>query len=159
MNDTYTRDGFRVVRQAIPPADLEPFRACIERQVDVYARDLFDRGKVDDVRAELPFGQRLAALHGQNEIRLRNWDAPVFGPELHALIHHPGIVDALDPHLGPDFSFNGDYHLRPKMPDSELTAFPSTRTANTTANLPGTPTSSPSGSPSSTSMRSTAAST
>jgi len=124
MNDKYTRDGFLLVRQAIPPADLEPFRACIERQVDIYARELFNRGKVDDVRAELPFGQRLAALHGQNEIRLRIWDAPVFGPELHALIHHPGIVDALDPHLGPNFSFNGDYHLRPKMPDSELTAFP-----------------------------------
>ncbi len=28
------------------------------------------------------------------------------------------------PHLGPNISFNGDYNLRPKMPDSERSAFP-----------------------------------
>ena len=124
MTDTYKQDGYLHVRQAIPPADLESFRACIQRQVGSYAQDMFEQGKLDRLYQELPFGQRLAALHREHEIRLRNWDAPVFGPELHALIHHPGIVDALDPHLGPNISFNGDYHLRPKMPDSELTAFP-----------------------------------
>ena len=124
MTDTYQRDGYLLVRQAIPAADLEPLSTCIQRQVGIYARQLFDQGKIDSLYETLPFGQRLAAVHRQNEIRLRNWDAPVFGPELHALIHHPGIVDALEPHLGPNISFNGDYHLRPKMPDSELTAFP-----------------------------------
>ena len=124
MTDTYKRDGYLLVRQAIPPADLEPFRARLQRQVGAYAQEMFDRGKIDRLHEELPFGQRLAALHRANELRLRSWDALGFGPELHALIHHPGIVDALDPHLGPNVSFNGDYHLRPKMPGSELTAFP-----------------------------------
>jgi phytanoyl-CoA hydroxylase len=124
MSDTYKRDGFLLVRQVIPPADLDPLRACIQRQVGNYAQEMFDQGKIDRIHNELPFGKRLAALHRENEIRLRSWDAPVFGPELHALIHHSGIVNALEPHLGPHISFNGDYHLRPKMPDSELTAFP-----------------------------------
>ena len=122
--DIYQRDGYLIQRQAVPASDLEPLRGCIARQVDVYAREMFALGKVDRVYAELPFGQRLAALHKRNEIRLRSWNGPALGPELHALIHHPGILDALEPLLGPDISFNGDYHLRPKMPDSELTAFP-----------------------------------
>ena len=124
MTDAYKQDGYLLVREAIPPADLEPMRACIGRQVGVYAQKMLNEGKIDSLYADLPFGQRLAALHSENELRLRTWDAPVFGPELHALIHHPGIVDALEPHLGPDISFNGDYHLRPKMPASQLTAFP-----------------------------------
>lgn len=124
MYDNYPRDGFLLVRQAIPPADLEPLRACIHRQVGIYANEMFSDGKIKDPFPNLPFGQRLAALHRENEIRLRSWNQPALGPELHQLIQHPGIVDALEPLLGPNISFNGDYHLRPKMPDSELTAFP-----------------------------------
>ena len=124
MTDTYKKDGYLHVREAIPPADLEPLRACIQREVGNYANEMLGMGKINSPYENLPFGQRLAALHRENEIRLRSWNAPVFGPELHALIHHPGIADALHPHLGPNISFNGDYHLRPKMPDSVLTAFP-----------------------------------
>ena len=124
MTGNYQRDGFLLVRQAIPPADLEPLRACIHRQVGIYANEMFSDGKIKDPFDDLPFGQRLAALHRENEIRLRSWNQPALGPELHALIQHPGIVNALEPLLGPNVSFNGDYHLRPKMPDSELTAFP-----------------------------------
>ncbi len=124
MTNVYEQEGYLLVRQAIPPVDLEPLRACIRRQVGAHAQELFARGAVDRLYADLPFGQRLAALHAKHELRLRSWDAPVLGPELHALIHHPGIVNALEPHLGPHISFNGDYHLRPKMPGSQATAFP-----------------------------------
>ena len=45
MTDNYQRDGFLLVRQAIPPADLEPLRACIHRQVGIYANEMFNDGK------------------------------------------------------------------------------------------------------------------
>lgn len=122
--NTYKQNGYLLIRQAMPATDLEPFRDCIRRQVGVHAQQLFEQGKTDTLYQELPFGQRLAALHANTELRLRSWDAPVFGPELHALIHHPSIVNALEPHLGPHISFNGDYHLRPKLPGSQATAFP-----------------------------------
>ncbi|MEM7031852.1 MAG: phytanoyl-CoA dioxygenase family protein [Chloroflexota bacterium] len=120
----YDRDGFQIIRQAIPPTGLLPFRECIQTQVGIHAQHLMDQGKVDTLYEDLPFGERLAALHARNELLLRSWNTPVLGPELHALIHHSGIADALEPHLGPNISFNSDYHLRPKLPDSERTAFP-----------------------------------
>jgi len=122
--DSYEQDGYVLIRRAIPTSDLEPLRDCIRRQVGIHAQAIFDEGKIDALYDGLPFGRRLAALHAGNELRLRSWDAPVFGPELHGLIHHPAIADALEAYLGPNISFNGDYHLRPKMPDSEATAFP-----------------------------------
>jgi len=124
MKDSYQQNGYLHVPQAIPPTDLDPLRAYIHCQVGKYAAEMFNDGKIMDAFDDLPFGQRLAALHRENEIRLRSWNQPALGPELHALIQHPGIVDALEPLLGPNISFNGDYHLRPKMPDSVLTAFP-----------------------------------
>jgi phytanoyl-CoA hydroxylase len=122
--NTYQQYGYQLIRQAIPPADLESFRTCIREQVGIHAQTLLEEGKVSELYEDLPFGHRLAALHANNELRLRSWDASVLGPELHALIAHPGIADALEAHLGPNISFNGDYHLRPKMPESEATAFP-----------------------------------
>ncbi len=90
----------------------------------ILAQALLDEGKIDDLFEHLPFGQRLAALHANFELRLRQWNKPFFGPEFHALINHPGIADALEPHLGPNISFNGDYNLRPKMPDSRTLRVP-----------------------------------
>ncbi|HRW05046.1 MAG TPA: phytanoyl-CoA dioxygenase family protein [Caldilineaceae bacterium] len=124
MMNSYQQDGYLLVKQAIPLHDLQPFQACIVRQVDAHAQALLAEGKITSLHKDAPFGKRLAALHANNELRMRSWDAPVFGPELHALIQHPAIAAALEPQLGPHISFNGDYHLRPKMPDSELTAFP-----------------------------------
>ena len=124
MQTVYDRDGFEVVRGVIPVGDLEPLRDRISDQVGLHAQQLLDEGKVDDLFEDLPFGKRLAALHAKNELPLRQWNEPFFGPELHALINHSGIAEALEPHLGSNVSFNGDYHLRPKLPDSERTAFP-----------------------------------
>ena len=96
--NSYQEDGYQLIRQAIPPADLAPFRACIQKQVAIHAQTLFEQGKVNQLYEDLPFGRRLAALHAENELRLRSWNEPVLGPELHTLIHHPGIADALEPH-------------------------------------------------------------
>ena len=79
---------------------------------------------LDELYEHLPFGHRLAAPHADNELHLRSWNQPALGPELHVLIHHSAIADALEPHLGPNTSFNGGYHLRPKMSNSQAMAFP-----------------------------------
>ena len=86
--NTYERDGYQLIRQAIPPTDLQPFRQCIQTQVGIHAQQLMEVGDIDGLYEDLPFGHRLAALHVDNELRLRSWNQPVLGPELHALIHH-----------------------------------------------------------------------
>ena len=63
MTDTYKKDGYLHVREAIPPADLEPLRACIQREVGNYANEMLGMGKINGPYENLPFGQRLAALH------------------------------------------------------------------------------------------------
>ncbi len=113
------------MRHAIPVADLEPFRDRIRDRVGVYAQTLLDEGKTDTLHQDLPFGQRLAALHTDSDTRgIRGWHLPPLGPELRALIHHPAIADALKPQLGPHISFNGSYHLRISLPHSTVSPVP-----------------------------------
>ncbi len=123
MASTYQQDGYQLVPQAIPQADLQPLRDRISQQVAIEAQNLLDEGKIDDLYEDLPFGQRLAALHANDELQSRGHSVPAFDPELHAIINHPAIVDAVEPYLGPNISFI-DYLVRPKMPGSERTAFP-----------------------------------
>ena len=84
----YEKDGYEVVRQAIPPADLGPFRACIAEQVGVHAAELLNEGKISDPYEDAPFGRRLAALHSTEEFPARPWNNAVFGPEIQAPIEH-----------------------------------------------------------------------
>ncbi len=124
MMDSYAHDGYQIVRQAVPQADLEPFRNTLREQVDAYAHKLLDEGKIDSLYQDLPFGQRLAAVHKAKDLKgLGGWQLPPIGPELGALIHHPAIADALEPHLGSNITCNGDHMVRISLPGSEKTPF------------------------------------
>jgi ectoine hydroxylase-related dioxygenase (phytanoyl-CoA dioxygenase family) len=116
-------DGYAIVRGAIPAADLEPFRAAIARAIDGHARELHARGEIVDLHQDAPFERRLALLHVERDPRLRAWNSIAFTPELHALITHPRLLDAVAAILGPEVAFNGDYHLRPKLPRSAASIF------------------------------------
>ena len=120
----FDRDGYLVVRDALPERVLAPIRALIDRNVDAHARDLRRKGEIEDLHEEQPFERRLALLYRDHESRMRSWNNFLFSPELYDLVHHGPILDAMEPLLGPEISFNGDYHLRPKLPSSALTAFP-----------------------------------
>lgn len=120
----FDRDGCLLVRQAIPPQDLDPLIAHIDGEIGRYAEDLHRRGEIADAYAELPFEKRLVAINRGSEARLRSWNDIALCEGLYDLICHAAIVDALRPILGQDFGFNGDYHLRPKLPNSAHTAFP-----------------------------------
>ena len=120
----FERDGYFVVRDALPDSVLQPIRDLIERNVDAHARELQTKGEIESIHADASFERRLALLYRDSESRLRSWNTFLFSPELYALVRHPAILDALQPLLGAEISFNGDYHLRPKLPGSTYTAFP-----------------------------------
>jgi phytanoyl-CoA hydroxylase len=121
---SYEQDGYKLVRGAFPPEDLNPFRDWIKEAVGNHAVELQEEGKISELFEDKPFGHRLVAIHADKKLRSRSWNSPAFGPAIHALIKHPAIANALEPHLGPNISFNGDYHLRPKMPTPVDTVVP-----------------------------------
>ncbi len=120
----FAKDGCLLLRQVVPDAVLDPLIAHISDEIGRYADDLYAKGEIADTHADLPFGTRLVALNRGTEARLRSWNNIAMSESLYDLICYPGIVEALAPLLGHDYGFNGDYHLRPKLPGSTYTAFP-----------------------------------
>ncbi len=120
----YAQDGYLLVRNAFDPDVLEALRALIDVQVDAYARELLQRGRVRTLHEGLPFPRRLAALLDGTGIRLRKWSNFLFGPEIHALVTSKRLLHALRAVLGPEVLFHGDYQLTPKLPRNPVQAFP-----------------------------------
>ena len=120
----FERDGCLLLRQVVPDTVLDPLIAHISGEIGRYADDLYAKGEIEDTHADLPFETRLVALNRGTEARLRSWNNIAMSESLYNLICYPGIVEALVPLLGHDFGFNGDYHVRPKLPNSTYTAFP-----------------------------------
>ena len=120
----FERDGCLLLRQVVPDRLLNPLIEHISRAIGQYADGLYAKGELADTYADLPFETRLVALNRGAEARLRSWNNIAVCEGLYNLICYPAIVDVLRPILGHDFGFNGDYHLRPKLPNSTYTAFP-----------------------------------
>ena len=120
----FQTDGYFIVRGALPDAMLQPIRDLIDRNVDAHARELHAEGAIESMHADASFERRLALLYRDSESRMRSWNTFLFSPELYGLVRNRAILDALQPLLGEEISFNGDYHLRPKLPGSTNTAFP-----------------------------------
>ena len=122
--EQFRTDGYFIVRGALPDSVLQPVRDLIDRHVDAHARELHAEGAIETIHADASFERRLALLYRDAESRMRSWNTFLFSPELYALVRHDAILDALQPLLGEEISFNGDYHLRPKLPGRTNTAFP-----------------------------------
>ncbi len=120
----FDRDGCLLVRQALDPKVLDPLIQHIGDEIGRFAEKLQQQGEIEDTFPELPFERRLIALSRESESRLRSWNNIALCEGLYDLICHPTITQILKPILGRDFGFNGDYHLRPKLPHSSYTAFP-----------------------------------
>ncbi len=120
----FDRDGCLLVREALDPRSLDPLIRHIDREIGRFAEDLQQKGEIEDIFADLPFEKRLVALSRESESRLRSWNSIALCQGLYDVICHPAITEILAPILGRDFGFNGDYHLRPKLPHSSYTAFP-----------------------------------
>ena len=120
----YRQDGYLLVRQLLPPSALTPLIAQLEREVDRQAQQWRAEGRIAHTSADLPFSRRLAALAGGSDLGMRSWDEIAKGEALDALVAHPQLAQPLGQLLGRPLRWNGDYHVRPKLPESALTAFP-----------------------------------
>ena len=107
-------------------SDLAPLIAVVSEVVDRRATELYEEGVISDVYEEMPFERRwhtvLKACGRENEVF--GWHTLVFSEALFHLITHPKVLDILESLIGSDIQFNGDFWVRPKLPNEKLTTLP-----------------------------------
>lgn len=122
--DSYRRDGYVIVPQAIDPEVIAGVREVISSHVGELASELFAAGRIRSLHEDEPFETRFARICAECGLRARKWHSFLFCRQLHALVTAPGLVGPLAEILGPEVTFHGDYQLTVKLPHGEATAFP-----------------------------------
>ena len=122
----YHRDGFTHVVGALPKTIIKSLTDLIEVNIDNLAQRLHKNGEISELYQNLDFGRRFFMI--SSEANLHNaflrWDSELVSRQLYNLITHRRLLNILGELIGDDIIHNGDFHLRPKMPKSELTVFP-----------------------------------
>lgn len=125
-SEKFTEQGYLVVQSALSEADLAPLIAVVSEVVDARATELYNEGVISDTYKERSFEHRwhaiLKACGRENEVF--GWHTLVFSEALFDLITHPKVLDVLESLIGSDIQFNGDFWVRPKLPNEKLTTLP-----------------------------------
>ena len=124
--DEYRERGFLHLRDVLPASLLDALTTELAAEVERRARALYAAGEIADLCAADPFATRWYHLWRQRggEQERFGWHACVFNRAIYDLWLEPAILDAIESLLGPDIQINGDYWVRPKLPDEELTTLP-----------------------------------
>ena len=125
-SEKFAEQGYLVVKSALSESDLAPLIAVISEVVDTRATELYNEGTISDIYEEMSFERRwhavLKACGRENEVF--GWHTLVFSEALFELITHPKVLDVLELLIGSDIQFNGDFWVRPKLPNEKLTTLP-----------------------------------
>ena len=125
-SEKFAEHGYLVVQSALSVSDLAPLIAVVSEVVNTRATELHKAGVISDTYKEMPFERRwhavLKACGRENEVF--GWHTLVFSEALFNLITHQKVLDVLEPLIGSDIQFNGDFWVRPKLPNEKLTTLP-----------------------------------
>ena len=120
--EEFHNQGYLVLRGLLPAAVLDPLIADMGEIIDDAARELRDRGKIDDIHADAPFERRIALLtrDAGESIQARvsfplNLRRPIFD-----FLHNRRLLDAVESLVGEEIFCNPTHHVRPKLPESHL---------------------------------------
>ena len=124
--EKFSEHGYLVVQSALSESDLASLIAVVSEAVNTRATELYKEGVISDVYEGLSFERRwhavLKACDRENEVF--GWHTLVFSEALFNLITHPKVLDILASLIGSDIQFNGDFWVRPKLPNEKLTTLP-----------------------------------
>ncbi len=124
--EKFAKDGYLVVEDVLQSEDLAPLIVVISEVVDARADKLYNAGTISDVFEDLPFERRWYAILQEcgRENEVFGWHTLVFSEALFNLITHPKVLDVVETLIGNEIQFNGDFWVRPKLPNEKLTTLP-----------------------------------
>ena len=118
--ETFHREGWLLVEQALTAADLDPVQAELEQIVEAAARRLLAAGTIGHDYAELPFAHRLVPLVRADASAAAGINFPAnLGPEIFAFLHNDRLLDLVGSLVGPEIYANSCQHIRAKLPATD----------------------------------------
>lgn len=130
QRDTFAAAGYLVLKQLCDKTMLEPVRQHIADRVDEHIRAMHAAGQIDALYAAAPFEQRWALAardykrNPAHPLLSRNWGQhTMLGRAIYDLLTCAPLVGLATDLLGEEVTANGDYWIRPKIPNDPSTTF------------------------------------
>lgn len=123
---SFHEQGFLILPDVFDPADLEPLRQEMHREINRKARELQAAGQLTDLHAELDFDRQLTAIHRDSaacgEAIIKHLEGLRGGgfhaPEMFEVIAHPKMLAVVGALLGTEeIVASSVYRIRPKLPN------------------------------------------
>ena len=124
--DSFHEQGYLIMPDVFDPADLEPLRQELHREINRKARELHAAGQLADLHAGLDFDHQLTAIQRDSkecgEAIIKHLEGLRGGgfhaPEMFEVIAHPKLLAKVDALLGTEeIVASSVYRIRPKLPN------------------------------------------
>lgn len=124
--DVFSKNGYLVVRNALTSEDLEPIIDLINETVDKRTRAFYEEKVISNIHQDKTFEHRWYAVlqECERENEVFGWHTLVYSEALFNLITNPKVLDIIETLIGNEIQFNGDFWVRPKLPNEKLTTLP-----------------------------------
>ncbi len=122
----FIENGYLVVHDALNEVDLAPLTNIISEVVDKRAHEMYSAGTIANVYEVMPFDKRWYAVLQDcgKENEVFGWHTLVYSEALFNLITNRKVLDIIETLIGNEIQFNGDFWVRPKLPNEKLTTLP-----------------------------------
>lgn len=124
LAESFTRDGYVVVRDLLAPTAVAGLRRAISRTTDAILAELHAAGRIPTTAPELPLERRLCVGGAHLKRYGRSWRNRLACREVFDLHRDPGLIGALHELLGDAVWAMGAFNGRPKLPGQDLTVVP-----------------------------------
>ncbi len=124
--DIFSENGYLVVQDALNSEDLEPIISLIVEVVDKRTHEFYDQRTISNIHADMSFERRWYAVLQEcgRENEVFGWHTLVYSEALFNLITNRKVLDIIETLIGNEIQFNGDFWVRPKLPNEKLTTLP-----------------------------------
>ncbi|MEM7030739.1 MAG: phytanoyl-CoA dioxygenase family protein [Chloroflexota bacterium] len=120
----FHNQGYLVKPNIFSQTDLKPLKDALTEIIDTHARKLNETGQLDNIRKDLPFGERLAQIDADNpdagkaitEQVMGRGGGGYNGPAILQCIRHAPLLSCIESLIGPDIVGSSVYRIRPKLP-------------------------------------------
>ena len=117
--DRFYTDGYLVIEDALPEADLAPVIREYEERIDRRARELHAAGKLSCLYEDEPFERRLACICRETMELYPEMDIMQHrGKAAFDFLRNARLLDLVEALVGPEIICSPIQHIRAKLPAS-----------------------------------------
>ena len=122
---SFQQEGYLIVPDVFDPADLEPIRQELHREINRKARELQAEGRLSDLHEDLDLDHQISAIRKDSEEAGRallkhligDNGGGYFSPAVFDLIVNPKLMAPVASLLGSEELITSTYRIRPKLPN------------------------------------------